>query len=124
MKTIFSSEMVTIPPKGTHVLYSAHLICVIFRKVEVSIKSRVVTVKGPRGTLVKSFRHMDLEIVKVGKNKLRVDVWFANRKQLACVKTICSHIENLFNGVLYVSNTLLYGSNFYIEKFYRDIDLK
>lgn len=76
--------------------------------VEVSIKSRVVTVKGPRGTLVKSFRHMDLEIVKVGKNKLRVDVWFANRKQLACVKTICSHIENLFNGVLYVSNVLYY----------------
>ncbi|XP_065885756.1 large ribosomal subunit protein uL6-like [Dysidea avara] len=84
MKTIFSSEMVTIPPN-----------------VEVSIKSRVVTVKGPRGTLTKSFQHMDLEIVKVGKNKLRVDVWFAKRKQLACVKTICSHIENLFKGVLY-----------------------
>ena len=76
--------------------------------MEVSIKSRVVTVKGPRGTLVKSFRHMDLEIVKVGKNKLRVDVWFANRKQLACVKTICSHIENLFNGVLYVSKVFCY----------------
>ena len=91
----------------SHVLYSAHFVLFILLQVEVSIKSRVVTVKGPRGTLVKSFRHMDLEIVKVGKNKLRVDVWFANRKQLACVKTICSHIENLFNGVLYVSKMLV-----------------
>ena len=74
--------------------------------MEVTVKSRVVSVKGPRGTLVKSFRHMDLEIVKVGKNKLRVDVWFASRKQLACVKTICSHIENLFDGVRYVSKII------------------
>merc|ERR1711964_727523 len=29
------------------------------------------------------------------------DVWFANRKQLACLRTICSHIENLFKGVRY-----------------------
>ena len=90
-----------------------HFLCT----VEVSIKSRVVTVKGPRGTLTKSFQHMDLEIVKVGKNKLRVDVWFAKRKQLACVKTICSHIENLFKGVLYVSATNLSNHHFY-QKFF------
>lgn len=85
-------------------------------QVEVTIKSRVVTVKGPRGTLVKSFQHMDLEIVKVGKNKLRVDVWFANRKQLACVKTICSHIDNLFNGVLYVSHFIYTSELFYFDE--------
>ena len=32
-------------------------------------------------------------------NIIRVDLWFATRKQLACVRTICSHIENLFVGV-------------------------
>jgi len=64
---------------------------------------------------------MDLEIVKVGKNKLRVDVWFAKRKQLACVKTICSHIENLFKGVLYVSKASLWSTLIFV---YRDIDSK
>ena len=69
---------------------------------------------------------MDLEITKVGKNKLRVDVWFANRKQLACVKTICSHIENLFNGVLYVSKILIVKAYWfhYDHLVCRDTDLK
>lgn len=67
------------------------------------VKSREVTVTGPRGTLKKAFRHVNMEITRVGKNKLRVDLWFANRKQVACLKTICSHIENMFKGVLYVS---------------------
>ena len=30
---------------------------------------------------------------------VKVDIWFATRKQLACVRTICSHIENMFTGV-------------------------
>lgn len=40
---------------------------------------------------------MDLKCV--GKNMIRLDIWFAQRKQLASVRTICSHIENLFIGV-------------------------
>merc|ERR1711877_77183 len=28
-----------------------------------------------------------------------VDLWFATRKQLACVRTVCSHIENMIVGV-------------------------
>ena len=64
-----------------------------------------MTVKGPRGTLVRSFRHLNLELTLLSKKKLRVDVWFAKRKQLACVKTICSHIENMIKGVIYVSSS-------------------
>lgn len=71
--------------------------------VSIRVKSRVVTVTGPRGSLSKSFRHMDMELTKVGKNKLRVDIWFAKRKQLACLQTICGHLKNMFKGVLYVS---------------------
>lgn len=74
-----------------------------FPPVKVSFKCREVTVTGPRGTLKKSFKHMDLELTKVGKSRIRVDIWFANRKQMACLRTICSHIENMFKGVLYVS---------------------
>ena len=30
-------------------------------------------------------------------------MWFAKRKELACVKTICTHVENMMKGVVYVS---------------------
>lgn len=75
------------------------------------MKSRVVTVKGPRGTLKRNFRHLRLELTKVDKSKIRVDVWFASRKELACVKTIVSHIENMIKGVIYVSVLKLIVSN-------------
>ena len=52
---------------------------------------------------------MDLRIVEVEPEEgdegsapqkfVRVDLWFANRKQLASVRTVCSHIDNMFTGV-------------------------
>ena len=33
------------------------------------------------------------------KDFIKVDLWFASRKQLACVRTVCSHIENMIVGV-------------------------
>merc|ERR1711884_1009493 len=30
---------------------------------------------------------------------VKVDIWFATRRQLACVRTLCSHIQNMFTGV-------------------------
>ena len=74
-----------------------------FFTVKVKLRGREVTVTGPRGTLVRSFRHLNLELTLVGKKRLRVDVWFAKRKELACVKTICTHVENMMKGVVYVS---------------------
>ena len=71
--------------------------------MEVKVKSRTVTVKGPRGTLTRSFKHLRLELKMISKKKLKVDVWFATRKELACVRTICSHIQNMIKGVTYVS---------------------
>ena len=75
--------------------------------VEVEVKARTVTVKGPRGTLTRDFKHIDVDLQIVGgaddegneKKFVRVDLWFASRKQLACVRTICSHIDNMFVGV-------------------------
>jgi len=49
---------------------------------------------------------LNLELTLVGKKRLRVDVWFAKRKELACVKTICTHVENMMKGVVYVSKGL------------------
>ena len=66
--------------------------------VDVSVKSRKVIVRGPRGTLRRDFRHMAVDIKKIGKKHLMVEKWFGIRKELAAVKTVCSHIENMMKG--------------------------
>ena len=71
--------------------------------VEVKVKSREVTVKGPRGTLKRSFNHVGVDIYMLGRRKVQVDKWFGIRKQLAQVRTVCSHIENMIKGVTLVS---------------------
>merc|ERR1712156_537992 len=68
--------------------------------VEVSVKSRTVTVKGARGTLTKAFKHLAVDIYMVDKETIKVEKWFGKKKQLASVRTVCSHIENLFKGVM------------------------
>merc|ERR1712001_608276 len=59
-----------------------------------------VPVTGPRGKLVKSFRHLKVDISKVDKKTLKVEKWFGLHKELAAVRTICSHITNMFTGVM------------------------
>merc|ERR1711997_355083 len=66
--------------------------------IEASVKSRVVTVKGARGSLTKSFKHLAIDIYMPDKNTIKVEKWFG-KKKLAAVRTVCSHIENLFKGV-------------------------
>lgn len=67
--------------------------------VKLVLDGRKVTVTGKRGTLTRDFRHLTLDMRRVNKHQLRVDLWFGNRKQLACVRTVCSLIENLITGV-------------------------
>ena len=67
--------------------------------MEVSVKSRKVIVKGPRGILRRDFRHMAIDIKKTKPDTLLVEKWFGNRKELAAVKTVCSHVENMIKGV-------------------------
>lgn len=69
--------------------------------VEVTIKSRQITVKGPRGTLTKNVRHIDMDIRLItGKtNKVTLAVWQGGRKHVACLRTIKSLIENMVTGV-------------------------
>ena len=72
-------------------------------EIDVSVKSRVVTVKGPRGTLNKSFKHLAVDIYMPDKRTVKVEKWFGKRKELAAVRTVCSHITNMINGVQTVS---------------------
>jgi len=83
MKTVLATNEVAIP-----------------EGVTVEAKSRTITVTGPRGTLTRTFKHVPMAVTVVGNGKfLRVDIWFASRKQVACVRTISSHIENMITGV-------------------------
>jgi len=70
-------------------------------KVTVAIKSRIISVEGPRGKLEKNVRHinMDIQLLKGKVNKVTLAVWQGGRKHVACLRTIKSLIENMITGV-------------------------
>ena len=70
--------------------------------VTVTVKSKVVKVKGPRGELTRDFRHVrNLDMLVEGhKHKhVTLQMWFAARKTVASVRTIAGHIKNMIVGV-------------------------
>lgn len=78
--------------------------------VQVSIKARVLTVKGARGTIVKDLSHMSVEMQimkqkseKRTGNYIRLRMWFGQYKQKAQVKTCTTLIKNMLGGVVEVS---------------------
>ncbi len=69
----------------------------------VKINSRKVQVKGPRGILRRDFSHLQVDIKMPTKKTIIVEKWFGISRELAAVRTVCSHIENMFKGVTKVS---------------------
>ena len=55
MKEINAFELVTVP-----------------EGITASVKSRVITVKGPRGTLTKDFKHLAIDIYMPKKDTIKV----------------------------------------------------
>jgi len=82
MKTVLVSRVVEIP-----------------EGVTVEASSRTVTVKGPKGTLKREFKTVNFAVELRGKRSMKVDMWFGNRKQKACLRTVCTHIQNMITGV-------------------------
>lgn len=77
--------------------------------VTVTVKQRVVTVKGPKGEITKDFRHMPVELrqhelrIKGRKgNYINIKMWFGTRKQACSVTTLKSLIRNMITGVTQV----------------------
>ena len=53
---------------------NTHQEVVVPEGIDVSVKARVVTVKGARGTLVKDFRHMAVDMYMPQKNIVKVAI--------------------------------------------------
>ena len=73
----------------------------IKKGVTITLDTRTVTITGPRGTLKKDFHHLPIQLtLSKDKRTLNVDMWFGNKKLLATLRTVCTHVENMMTGVL------------------------
>ncbi|GMY30686.1 60S ribosomal protein L9 [Fagus crenata] len=87
MKTIVSSDTMEIPDG-----------------VNIKIHAKVIQVEGPRGKLIRNFKHLnlDFQLLKdesTGKRTLKIEAWFGSRKTSAAIRTALSHVDNLITGV-------------------------
>ena len=70
--------------------------------VSVTVKGRVIRVYGPRGKLTRKFNQsIDITRGTIGADQraLNLEIWFGRKKDLSSVKTLSSHINNMFIGV-------------------------
>merc|ERR1712224_995968 len=57
-------------------------------------------VTGKHGTLKRDFKHLPIELFLANHDKeVRARMYFAKSKQIAALRSVCSHIQNLFDGV-------------------------
>lgn len=70
------------------------------RDCTVTIKSRAVEIKGKHGVLRREFRHVpcDLKLTDFGR-KIRCEMWFGTTVPRSSLRSVVSHIENMFTGV-------------------------
>merc|ERR1719222_976731 len=68
--------------------------------MKISIKSKIVEVTGKHGTLTRDFKHLPIELwTAASGHEVRAHMYFAKSKQLSMLRSVCSHISNLFDGV-------------------------
>ncbi|KAL9586079.1 MAG: hypothetical protein Q9203_003988 [Teloschistes exilis] len=82
MKYIHSSESLAIPDK-----------------VNVRIKSRLITVEGPRGKLQKDLSHLSVCFSRPSANIINIELHHGSRKNVATLRTVKTLINNLIIGV-------------------------
>ena len=66
--------------------------------LKLTVKDKIVTVEGPKGTLTKNFDPADVEITKKGKI-INVKAYYINRKRKAATLAVVGHINNMIKGV-------------------------
>jgi large subunit ribosomal protein L6 len=66
--------------------------------VEVSVDGRVVTIKGPKGTLTRDFSSAPIT-VRLQGGEISIETNWPRKKESSLVGTIYSHINNMMTGV-------------------------
>lgn len=72
--------------------------CALFT-VKVHIKTRQVTVEGPRGKLTKDLGHLAVAFSHPEKNVINIELHHGSRKNVATLRTVRTLINNLIIGV-------------------------
>ncbi|MFW9985398.1 MAG: 50S ribosomal protein L6 [Candidatus Odinarchaeota archaeon] len=85
-----------MPAKTNHV----EQMTPILEGTTVTVEERLVTVKGPKGEIVRDFSHADVSI-KTLRNNIVVSVEYPRSRQISLVGTILSHIKNMMLGVIH-----------------------
>lgn len=67
--------------------------------VEISLEGRQISVKGPKGEVIRDFSHARRLFIQKKGEKLRVRANFPRKTTKALVGTISSHIANMIYGV-------------------------
>merc|ERR1712167_508285 len=92
--------------------------------VTVEVKSRIVKVTGPKGTLEKDFRHVSMDLLHDAEAKLVVcEVWYGNKKDLECtMKFVYAHFP--INAHLDDNKKYIELRNFLGEKYTRVVTMR
>lgn len=72
--------------------------------VTLTLKSKVVTVEGPKGKRIRSFANVPVQMIgdydeKKQLKAIRIRVWFAKSKTKSAITSIAKHIKNMMIGV-------------------------
>jgi large subunit ribosomal protein L6 len=66
--------------------------------VQVTVKGRKVTVKGPKGTSTRDFSHAPISM-EMDVKTIRIWAEWPRKKEAALVGTVHSHVQNMITGV-------------------------
>ena len=67
--------------------------------MKVHIKTRIVTVEGPRGKLTKDLGHLAVCFSHPSKSVINIELHHGNRKNVATLRTVRTLINNMIIGV-------------------------
>jgi hypothetical protein len=67
--------------------------------VKVTIKTRQVTVEGPRGTLKKDLGHLAVSFQQPDASTIKIEMHHGARKNVAALRTVRSLVNNMIIGV-------------------------
>ena len=87
--------------------------------VTMEIKNKIVSCKGPLGEITKSFKKYNVQIIPSYNEQKKltevgIRVWFAKKKEKACIKSTKKHLQNMITGVTKGFVTVMkYGFRFF-----------